>query len=109
MEESKLDNLDAFGCIGEIDVFYKERGIDFVKELSSEFISAREQKKRIEYFSENIIIFTSKYDADLGEDLLIIEVVYRKLKENNVEFYYIPNRTLYSSYLLYLINKGESK
>jgi hypothetical protein len=103
----KLDNLKSLDCIGEIEIVLEEENINFVKELSTEIIKAKGQKKKIEYYSEKVIIFSSKYDANIGEELQVLEVYYRKTK--NKEYYYIPNRTLNASYLLYLINKGENE
>ena len=103
----KLDNLKSLDCIGEIELVLEEENINFVKGLSGEIIKAKKQKKKIEYYSEKVIIFSTKYDANLGEDLQILEVFYRKTK--NKEYYYIPNKNLYASYLLYLINKGENE
>jgi hypothetical protein len=103
----KLDDLKSLDCIGKIEIVLDQENINFVKGLTSEIKRAREQKKRIEYFSEKVIIFSSKYDANLGEDLHVLEVVYRKTK--NTEYYYIPNKGIHASYLLYLINKGENE
>ena len=103
----KLDNLKSVDCIGEIEILLEEDNINFVKGLSVEIIKAKEQKKKIEYYSDKVIVFSSKYDANIGEELQILEVFYRKTK--NREHYYIPNKSLYASYLLYLINKGESE
>jgi hypothetical protein len=103
----KLDNLKSVDCIGEIEILLEEDNINFVKGLSVEIIKAKEQKKKIEYYSDKVIVFSSKYDANIGEELQILEIFYRKTK--NKEHYYIPNKSLYGSYMLYLINKGESE
>ena len=103
----KLDNLKSLDCIGEIEIVLEQENINFVKGLTAEIKRAKEQKKKIEYYSEKVLILSSKYDANLGEDLHVLEVVYRKTK--NTEYYYIPNKGLHASYLLYLINKGENE
>ena len=109
MEKSKLKNIDNFGCIGEIELLIGEKNETFANDLASEVITAQSLNKRVEYLSERIIIFSSKYTLDENQDLLIFELVNRKSKNEEREYYYIANKNLHASYLLNLISKGEMK
>ncbi|MBY9002702.1 MAG: hypothetical protein KGD73_01900 [Candidatus Lokiarchaeota archaeon] len=109
MEKSKLKNIDNFGCIGEIELLIGEKNETFANDLASEVITAQSLNKRVEYLSERIIIYSSKYTLDENQDLLIFELVNRKSKNEEREYYYIANKNLHASYLLNLISKGEMK
>ncbi|MHA1190839.1 MAG: hypothetical protein ACTSP9_00915 [Promethearchaeota archaeon] len=109
MEKSKLKKVDNFGCIGEIELLVGEKNETFARDLASEINTAQSQNKRIEYLSDRMIIYSYKYSIDENQDLLIFEVVNRKSKNEEREYYYIANKNLHASYLLNLINKGEMK
>lgn len=107
MEKSKLKDIDNFGFIGEIELLVGEKNETFAKELANEIRIAQSQNKRIEYFSDGMMIYSYKYSIDENQELLIFEVVNRKSKNEEREYYYIGNKSLHASYLLNLINKGE--
>lgn len=109
MEKSKLKNIDNFGCIGEIELLIGEKNETFASELASEIITAKSQNKRVEYLSNTLIIYSYKYSIDENQELIIFEVVNRKSKNEEREYYYIANKNLHASYLLNLISKGEMK
>jgi hypothetical protein len=109
MEKFKIDNVNDCGCVGPIDIFVKDQSEGFAKELLGEIESAREQKKKIEYYSDSLIIYTMKYQSDLGQEIIIFEVINQKGKSMIPDHYYLANKSLYPSYLLYLINKSEQK
>ena len=109
MEKSKLKNIDNIGCIGEIELLVGEKNELFAKELASQIITAQSQNKSVEYLSERTIIYSYKHSIDENQDLLIFELVNRKSKNEEREYYYIANKNLHASYLLNLINKGEMK
>ncbi|MCJ7650805.1 MAG: hypothetical protein MUP85_19515 [Candidatus Lokiarchaeota archaeon] len=108
MEKPKLNIIDNFGCIGEIELLVREKN-SFVKDLASQIITAQSQNKSVEYLSERTIIYSYKHSIDENQDLLIFELVNRKSKNEEREYYYIANKNLHASYLLNLINKGEMK
>lgn len=107
MEKSKLEKIDNFGCIGEIELLIGDKNETFAIELASEIITAQSQNKHVEYLSDRMIIYSYKYSIDENQDVLIFELVNRKSKNEEREHYYIANKNLHASYLLNLINKGE--
>jgi len=107
VEEYKVNEFKNTNCIEEINIVFEEKIETFAKEVKAEISRARNQHRRIEYFSDNIIIHSYSRNINLGQDVLIFEMVYRNKKENNVEYSYIANKTIYGSHLLSLINRGE--
>ncbi|MHA1670791.1 MAG: hypothetical protein ACTSV5_09455 [Promethearchaeota archaeon] len=109
MEKSKLNKIDNFACIGEIELLVGDKNESFVRDLASKIMTALSQNKRVEYLSDKMIIYSCKYSIDENQDVVIFELVNRKSKKEEREYYYIANGTLHASYLLNLINKGEMK
>jgi len=107
VEKSKLEKMENFDCIGEIELLIGDKNETFAIELASEIITAQSHNKNVEYLSDKIIIYSYKYSIDENQEVLIFELVNRKSKNEEREHYYIANKNLHASYLLNLINKGE--
>ncbi|MFX0059501.1 MAG: hypothetical protein ACFE85_07175 [Candidatus Hodarchaeota archaeon] len=107
MEELKMNKIDDINSLSEINVIFEDKLEKFANEVENEIINARNNLKRVEYYSDNLIIHSYKKNINLGQDVLIFESIYRRRKENQVEYSYIGNRNMYGSHLLFLINRGE--
>ncbi len=109
MEKSKVNEIDNRDCIGEIELFFEEKNEAFTKDLASEIKSAQSQNKQVEYLSDSMIIYSYKYNIDVNQDFIVFELVNKKSKNEEREYYYVANKNLHPSYLLTLINKAEMK
>lgn len=107
MEKSKLEKIENFDCVGEIELLIGDKNETFAIELASEIKTAQTHNKNVEYLSNRMIIYSYKYNIDENQEVLIFELVNRKSKNEEREQYYIANKNLHASYLLNLINKGE--
>jgi len=79
----------------------------FFDEVEKEIQNARKEHKHIQYYSDNLIIYSLEDDIKLGQTITIFEVFYRNRKDNKVECSYLANKKLHGQYLLNLINKAE--
>jgi len=107
LEKSKLEKIENFDCVGEIELLIGDKNETFAIELASEIKTAQTHNKNVEYLSNRMIIYSYKYNIDENQEVLIFELVNRKSKNEEREQYYIANKNLHASYLLNLINKGE--
>ncbi|MFW9938182.1 MAG: hypothetical protein ACFFD5_11075 [Candidatus Thorarchaeota archaeon] len=107
MEKLNMNKIQNLNSLSEINVVFEDKVEKFANEVENEINNARNHLKRVEYYSDNLIIHSYKKNINLGQDVLIFESIYRKRKENQVEYSYIGNKNMYASHLLYLINKGE--
>ncbi|MFW9947099.1 MAG: hypothetical protein ACFFDX_09755 [Candidatus Odinarchaeota archaeon] len=105
MVKSNIEEFEELNTIGEFNLIIEDNCTNFAKELELEINKARAHHKRIEYYSDNLTVYSFKKDLNLGQDILIFETVYKN--ENKVELSFIANRNMYGSHLLYLINRAE--
>lgn len=101
--------MEKINTIEDINLILEDNCTIFAKELKKQINKARTQHKKIEYYSDNITIYSYKKDLNLGQDVVIFETVYKNRNENKVELSFIANRNMYGSHLLYLINRAELK
>jgi len=109
MENCDIDDLEDLDIIGEFNLILENHCTLFAKELEREIIKASTNHKRIEYYSDNVIVYSYKKDLNVGQEILIFETIFKKSNENKVELSYIANKSMYGSHLLYLINRAELK
>lgn len=109
MEKCEIEDIEDLLTIGELNLILEDNCTAFAKELETEINKARVYHKRIEYYSDNLIIYSYKKDLNLGQDVLIFETIYKKRNGNKAELSYLANRNMHGSHLLYLINKAELK
>ncbi len=107
MVKWNIEDFEELDTIGEFNLILEDNCTDFAKELEQEITKARAHHKRIEYYSDNLTIYSYKKDLNMGQDILIFETVYKN--ENKVELSFIANKNMYGSHLLYLINRAELK
>ncbi|MFX1497749.1 MAG: hypothetical protein ACFFBH_09500 [Promethearchaeota archaeon] len=107
LEDINIENLEDLDIIGELNIVVRDSSSSFSKELEDLIEKARTRQKRVEYYSDNVIIYSYKKELNLGQTILIFETIYRNTNENNVEFSYIANKSMYGSHLIYLINRAE--
>ncbi|MFX0026972.1 MAG: hypothetical protein ACFE8M_11230 [Candidatus Hermodarchaeota archaeon] len=105
MVKSNIEDFEELNTIGEFNLILEDNCTNFAKELEQEISKARAHHKRIEYYSDNLTVYSYKKDLNMGQDILIFETVYKN--ENKVELSFIANRSMYGSHLLYLINRAE--
>ena len=105
MVRSNIEDFEELNTIGEFNLILEDNCTNFAKELEQEITKARAHHKRIEYYSDNLTVYSYKKDLNMGQDILIFETVYKN--ENKVELSFIANKTMYGSHLLYLINRAE--
>lgn len=109
MEKYDIEDLEESDIIGELNIIIKDKCTSFSKELENVIEKARTHQKRVEYYSDNVIVYSYKKNLNLGQEVLIFETIYRNNHENKVELSYIANKSMYGSHLLYLINRAEIK
>ncbi|MFW9772346.1 MAG: hypothetical protein ACFFBY_13155 [Promethearchaeota archaeon] len=107
MEKYDIEDVEESDIIGELNIIVKDNCTSFSKELEHVIETARTHQKRVEYYSDNVIVYSYKKNLNLGQEILIFETIYRN--ENRVELSYIANKSMYGSHLLYLINRAEIK
>lgn len=105
MVKSNIEDFEELDTFGEFNLILEDNCTNFAKELEQEISKARAHHKRIEYYSDNLTVYSYKKDLNMGQDILIFETVYKN--ENKVELSFIANKTMYGSHLLYLINRAE--
>ncbi|MFX1259202.1 MAG: hypothetical protein ACFFAN_15215 [Promethearchaeota archaeon] len=105
MVRSNIEDFEELDTFGEFNLILEDNCTNFAKELEQEISKARAHHKRIEYYSDNLTVYSYKKDLNMGQDILIFETVYKN--ENKVELSFIANKTMYGSHLLYLINRAE--
>ena len=105
MVRSNIEDFEELNTFGEFNLILEDNCTNFAKELEQEITKARAHHKRIEYYSDNLTVYSYKKDLNMGQDILIFETVYKN--ENKVELSFIANKTMYGSHLLYLINRAE--
>ena len=104
-----MDNTEQTEFLPRIDIVTSSRGEMFFEEVEKEIEKARKEHKKIQYYSDKLIIYSREDDTNLGHTITIFEKVYRKRKDNNVECVYLANKKLHKQYLLNLINKAETE
>lgn len=109
LEDLNIEDLEDLDIIGELNIVVSDNCSSFSKELEDTIEKARNRQKRVEYYSDNVIVYSYKRDLNLGQTILIFETIYRNINENNIEFSYIANKSMYGSHLMYLINRAEQK
>ena len=107
MEKYEIDNGDKPEIFPIIDIISDNRGEMFFDEVEKEIQNARKEHKQIQYYSDNLIIYSLEDDINLGHTITIFEIVHRNRKDNKVECSYLANKKLHGQYLLNLINKAE--
>lgn len=105
MVRSNIEDFEELDTFGEFNLILEDNCTNFAKELEQEITKARAHHKKIEYYSDNLTVYSYKKDLNMGQDILIFETVYKN--ENKVELSFIANKTMYGSHLLYLINRAE--
>ncbi len=109
MAKCNIEEFEELNTVGEIKLILEDNCTNFAKELEQEINKARAHHKRIEYYSDNLTVYSYKKDLNMGQDILIFETVYKNRNENKVELSFIANKNMYGSHLLYLINRAELK
>ena len=107
MEKYEIDNEDKPEIFPIIDIISYNKGEMFFEEVEKEIQNARKEHKQIQYYSDNLIIYSLEDDINLGHTITIFEIVHRNRKDNKVECSYLANKKLHGQYLLNLINKAE--
>ena len=109
MEKYEIDNGDKPEIFPIIDIISYNKGEMFFEEVEKEIQNARKEHKQIQYYSDNLIIYSLEDDINLGHTITIFEIVHRNRKDNKVECSYLANKKLHGAYLLNLINKAENE